>query len=188
MARVTTKGRHRTHGPLPLGDHGVDVTVTEHMTRLAVRDMTSREIVTIAGRIDAKCPAFGTRAGDECRLWAAFKAVVDTVTYVNDPDTAEHITAPKFLMTTHPEGDCDCMSTALASILMALGYPVRFKTIAWRGDDFSHVYLEVHVPSRFMWIPLDPVYQMPGDRYHGFGQEKAPVLRAKLYPINTLTA
>lgn len=185
MPKAKTKGTHRSHGPLPLGDEGVDLTVEAHMVRLAVRDADSPEIRAIASRIERSCEdPSGSESGDHCRIWGAFKAVVDTVTYVNDPATAEHITAPKYLMTTKPQGDCDCMSTALASILMALGYRTQFKVIAWRSDSFTHVYLEVWVPSKGIWMPLDPVFQVPGDKYHGFGQEKDGIRRKKLYPVS----
>lgn len=184
MPRAATKPSHRHHGTLPLGDDGVDLTVQEHMERLALRDATSKEIRSIAQRISSKCQApVGSEAGDYCRIWNAFKTVVDTVSYVNDPATAEHITAPKYLMTSHPKGDCDCMATALASILLALGYRSQFKVIAWRELTFTHVYLEVLVPSKNVWVPLDPVFQIPGNRYHGFGMEKHPIIRKKLYPV-----
>jgi hypothetical protein len=54
-------------------------------------------------------------------------------------------------------GDCDDHSSLLAALLMAIGFQVRFKTVAAdksQPQQFTHVYAEVNIPGRG-WVPAD---------------------------------
>ncbi|MEP7217432.1 MAG: hypothetical protein ABI876_00870, partial [Bacteroidota bacterium] len=74
-----------------------------------------------------------------------------------------------------PHGDCDCQSTALASLLIAMGYEPRFRVVAWRRMDFTHVNVKVYLPGRKP-IPLDAVM-----KYAGWNNEKPANYREKIY-------
>lgn len=53
------------------------------------------------------------------------------------------------------EGDCDDISTFLASVLVAMGVPARFVAIRYGGsEDFLHVFVEFR--WEWSWIRLDP--------------------------------
>lgn len=74
-----------------------------------------------------------------------------------------------------PRGDCDDMSTLLASLLVAMGVPCSFKTIKANPsepDKFSHVYVVAHLPEGNM--PLDASHgEYPGwETQEHFGGEK----------------
>lgn len=168
---------------LPRGDAGIYITVRE-MIRLAQRDSTSEVVRGIAGKIGRECAKMPAGEKREfCEISSAFRYVVDTVTYKLDPKRFEHITAPMYLLTSHTKGDCDCMSAALSSILTALGYENGIRIIDWKtdGSGYSHVYNTVFVPSKNFRIPLDTVFQIPGNKYHGFGYEKQPVNRMETF-------
>jgi hypothetical protein len=54
----------------------------------------------------------------------------------------------------------------------------RFRIIAWRDNEFSHVYSEagIHYNGKGYWIPSDPVIKK-------FGIEKAPEIRARSFEV-----
>jgi len=56
-------------------------------------------------------------------------------------------------------GDCDDLTILLASLLQAVGYPVKLRVIGMKGQRmYSHIYLLVglppHAPAH--WMALDP--------------------------------
>jgi len=90
------------------------------------------------------------------------------VHYVYRAEQQEVIRTPQFMIHTLEErgyfdGDCDDVSTLVASILMTLGYPVRFVAIrANGGPEFTHVYVEAW--GGFGWQVLDATVA-PGTTY-----------------------
>lgn len=91
-----------------------------------------------------------------------YKYTWKTHKYRPDPDGIEHFTAPKYLVnkefTKHL--DCDDLVGILAALLLASGVPVRFKTIQWRRNDFTHIVLDFYHQGN--WIVLDPVKKADG--------------------------
>ncbi len=169
------------------GDSAIYETLY-NMKRLARRDASSDVIVNIAKQIKLQCAN-----DDVCIAKKAFDFVYDNVKYeydknlvvkyikTKDPESVEFFAAPKFLLGELFEGDCDDMSTALASLYIALGLPVNFKIIAWKSNAFSHVYTEVglqNIEQGAVWIPSDPVIKV-------FGIEKAPVIRAYVIRVDS---
>jgi len=62
------------------------------------------------------------------------------------------------------EGDCDCRSVYVQSLLESLGYSTRFAIIRGPGrDDFSHVYSEAQ-DELGEWVPLDTIMNGKGGR------------------------
>ena len=81
---------------------------------------------------------------------------------VDDPQTAEYVRAPAFLLQCGRfEGDCDDAATLAASILHAQMIPSQFVAIRRAGEmDFSHVF--VRVPGYQLDIdPIVPREHMP---------------------------
>lgn len=165
---------------VPSGDSGVQETL-RHMARLAKRDAKNTIIKEMAEKLRDNS-ATNT-------IKNVFVHVVKTIPYVADPPDREKIVAPIYTLTREViGGDCDCQSTAMASLLLALGFKVGFKVIAWDKArcnkskcPFSHVYVIVKNPDlqgTHQWMPLDAVL-----KYDGFGREKAPVIRSKMYRI-----
>jgi len=174
--------------------HGDDAifTTLQHMKRLARRDARTPDVGVVASRIRTDCKKM--YAHDEALyqtmlIKAAFTWVVDHITYkfdheavttykdVANPKSVEFLIAPRHLITIG-EGDCDDMSTMLASILLALKIPVKFKIIAHKTRSYSHVYCEAYIEAINRWIPVDPV--MGRD---GWANEKGDVIRKNTYNV-----
>lgn len=172
------------------GDAAIMKTL-DHMVRLARRDARTPDVRTLAQKLSASCKG-KTPQKEFCKVKAAFDWVVDNIEYkydhehvvdyadVENPNATEFLIAPKHQLGVLT-GDCDDMSMMLASLLGAMGFQVKFKVIAWRGREYTHVYVEVFMPNvdgEYRWIPLDPV---AGSK--GFAWEKAPVIRKHIVDV-----
>lgn len=175
------------------GDTAIRATL-EHMKRLARRDAKTPDIKVVVEKIRSEAEPF---RDDPIRYRyelarAAFRWVVDNIDYrydhehindhvtVADPMNTEFVMAPKHLVTIG-QGDCDDMSTILASLLGAMGFSVQFKVIAHKSRHYSHVYLEGLVPNadgQEVWMPMDPVLG-----YDGWGWEKPDIIRKDLLKV-----
>lgn len=160
------------------GDEAID-RIVSHMSRLAKRDAQAQEITKLATTLH------GTDEFDTIRR--VFFFIADLFRYKPDPQGYEYVVAPVHSLLLR-EGDCDCMTTALAALLMASGFEIAFVVIAWDkerctsfGCPYTHVYLLVHTQT-YGWIPLDPVMQR-----NGLGREKAPIIRRKRYIVKLVT-
>jgi len=90
---------------------------------------------------------------------ALFFACCKEIHYLADPLGNEFLQHPEITINTSA-GDCDDMSILIASTLLmsemlSVGYPCRFKVVGFKGNEPSHVFLEVQVQGK--WIALDPV-------------------------------
>jgi len=78
-----------------------------------------------------------------------------------EPDL-EMVKSPKVVLESR-RYDCDCAATLIASIMLALGIPVRFMAVAFHDhqitgpDAYSHVFAQVYDSLRGVWITIDPV-------------------------------
>lgn len=127
------------------GDSAIMKTL-EHMIRLARRDARTPDVKTLAKRLSVGCSGSDRIQKDFCKVKAAFDWVVDNITYkfdhqhvtdwieVDNPNTTEFLIAPKHQLGVLT-GDCDDMSMMLAAILGAMGFQVKYKVIAWRGQE-----------------------------------------------------
>ena len=75
-------------------------------------------------------------------------------------------------------GDCDDMSTLIASLLGAIGYPSRLKVVSIGGKDWDHIYPLVGLPpyGPDRWIALDASIDEP------IGSE-TPYQREKIFEV-----
>jgi transglutaminase-like putative cysteine protease len=92
---------------------------------------------------------------------ALFEWVQENIRYVKDPVRIELLHTARRLLELRA-GDCDDMTIILGALLECVGRPVRLVLTGRDGSrprSFSHIFLEVHVLSR--WIPLDPTVPYP---------------------------
>ena len=92
-------------------------------------------------------------------IGALYHACCREVHYLADPVGAEFLQHPEVTVRT-AAGDCDDMSILLASTLLmseilSVGHPCRYKLVGFKGQGFSHVFLETLVSGK--WVALDPV-------------------------------
>lgn len=161
---------------VPDGDAAVDYTVRGPMCWLAVRDAAHPCVQALARRLSA-----GARSPVEA-IRRAFAHVVDTIPYEPDPEDREEVTAPIYTLGCvlpyrgyRPHGDCDCQSTALFALLLAMGHDPTFRVVAWRKPDYTHVNVVVMLPDGTS-IPLDAVM-----KYDGWGRQRPARFREKFY-------
>lgn len=169
-----------------LGDDAIHKTV-ETILRLARRDSTNKLIINIA-----KILSNGNKS-NELKARSAFDFVKKTVKYKKDSDLAQEyfnydketaertelVTAPIYLLETK-KGDCDDMTTLLACILTAMKIKNNIKIIAWKSNEYSHVYNEVLLEDN-----KNELYWVPADVVHGtFGNEVGPLIRYEIFKVN----
>ncbi len=164
-----------SYGTMVGGDKDVDNTV-RLMKKYAWNDSQDEAIIRIANEIKQK---YST---DIERIKAAYMYVVEHIKYKEDGEN-ELVASPRHSLTWLGEGDCDCMTTAVFALLLALGYRRLYaKVIAWKEEnvenEFTHVYSLAFIPSLNIVTPLDAVMMQ-----YGFGHEKEPVRRIKIYKI-----
>lgn len=112
-----------------------------------------------------------------------FKYVKANFKYTPDPQGMELVVSPKHTLLSGAikHGDCDDLSVILATLLKSAGYPVWFRTVAWKketGNNFTHVFVMVELPCKSLVLPLDA--SMPDD--NGFGN-MVNYFRKKDFPI-----
>lgn len=165
-----------SYGKMQGGDKDVDKTVWL-MKKYAFDDKNDDAIMKIANEIKAN------NTTDLEKIKAAYMYVVEHIRYIED-GSDEFVASPRHSLTWLGQGDCDCMTTAIFTLLLALGYTKMYaKVIAWKEDEtgeneFTHVYSMALIPDMNIVIPLDAVMEKKG-----FGNEKQPVKRIKIYRI-----
>src|SRR5262245_1689608 len=130
---------------LPDGPEGTRATL-QIMRQLAKKWRMNPELRKLAENIVAGVPE--KDFAGEAR--ALFYFVRDTIRYTQDANESEILKAPDVLIETG-QGDCDDKSLLLAALLESLGHPARFVAVGFEPEDFSHVYVETRIGSR--WIP-----------------------------------
>lgn len=83
--------------------------------------------------------------------------------FLRDIYTVETIKTPKRLYTELMRynkilGDCDDLTMLMASVLKAIGIPVRLVISAVRIPVYNHIYLEGFINNK--WIPIDLTYKL----------------------------
>lgn len=134
------------------GEAGIFETVN-YMWNYALRDAKEplvKELVkSLAGRDKLET------------LQNIFDYVISNVSYKLDPADREMVTAPiHYVNGNRNTGDCDCMTTLLVCLLEAAGFESAITVIAWRSEDFTHVFAEVKCNGN--WYVLDPTLSWSG--------------------------
>lgn len=91
-------------------------------------------------------------------IFAIYKWVRDHIRYRMDPLGLELVQAPRITLEERA-GDCDDMTTLIWALSMALGHPVRGRTVGPTPTDQTHVQGEVF--DRKRWVSVDPVLEPP---------------------------
>lgn len=147
--------------------HTIDqrlAAVMEQMNR-SVRDPYIRHL---AGQLVSKrCRQPNPRLGDggwclaERDYWGEVKVIYQfvraNVRYVRDIHHIDTFQTARRTLEMR-SGDCDDFAITLGALLMAVGFPVRTKTIqTTNATDFNHIYLQVGLPPTkpTRWKTLD---------------------------------
>jgi len=142
------------------GDYAIENTV-QHMAQ--VIDLSSKNPLVREWARTILSGVMVNQKYDE--IQAIHNFVRDHVRYTRDPYGWEYIQTPPVLLggiedylkkrAARPIGDCDDMTVLSLSLMKSVGFPVVIKTVAYRGNKFSHVYGMVHVNGK--WIVTDTV-------------------------------
>lgn len=144
---------------IPSGWRGTERTI-EYMRVLAAKAAKDWGFLKIAAPFAFGCPRDFRCQAERILEWVKkhIEFIPDPVTAADengDPQGIEMVQAP--LRTIERKaGDCDCHSTLIAALGMALGIPAEFATIKCddrRPDEFSHVYPRMLIKGQ--WLGVD---------------------------------
>jgi len=103
------------------------------------------------------------------------------VKFVNDPYRTEQVRAPWWTLVVEGAGDCNSgFSTALAAMLLSVGIPCFFRTVAAdssRRHLFSHVYTVASIRGKDLPLDASVSFSSPGS-------EPTEISRSKDWPIS----
>ena len=167
---------------IPYGDAGTAATI-RHMGRLAVKGSRDPIVRLMAFEIMEGVP--GRDHGSVARRFFDYLQDKRTggeqsgVKFINDAYRTEQVRAPWWTLLLEG-GDCNSgFSTTLAALLMSVGIPCFFRTVAadpTRPDSFSHVYTVAVI--RGDELPLDASVQFSTP-----GSEPAQIFRKQDWNI-----
>jgi hypothetical protein len=142
---------HVFHTPPGMGHvHSVVGTMTA-LAKKAAHEWPIRQLaVEITKDVPSKSP---TR-----EIFAIYKWVRDHIRYRMDPLDLELVQAPHVTLQERA-GDCAAMTTLIWALCMALGHPVRGRTVGPGPGQQTHVQAQVF--DRKRWIDVDPVLEKP---------------------------
>lgn len=150
---------------IPDGYDGTAAIVAE-MRRLALGAYGDERINRLARAITAEIEDRDFAGELEALLWW-MQTVFRYTRLPWHPAGLQRLQTPSETLLDAPQrtGECASLATALAALLMSLGFEVMFRTAGTDVLDprfFEHVYVLVNVPDHG-WIAADPSYpQRPG--------------------------
>jgi hypothetical protein len=136
------------------GDAGIRQTL-ELMKGLAIEGTQHGDIWHLARMLvggDSPCDVHD----QSCEAQRLLSYVQNSLRWTPDTGNAETVAAPWRTLEVRA-GDCDDLSTLLASLGVSIGLETRFKAIAANPDfkkEFSHVYVEFKVGDE--WVSAEP--------------------------------
>ena len=138
---------------------------------LARRDSKHPEIRLLAQEITHDALPYDQAA--EAEALQAF--VRDQIRYVRDVYGVETVQSPRLTLRTG-SGDCDDKTGLLASLLYAVGFPVRYVLAATnprQPNSYSHIYPEAALRGRG-WCALETIIpgMSAGERVRSFRTHK----------------
>ena len=138
---------------LPGGDEGVRQTL-RRMSDIAREYSKHPTVIRLARAIVHSCPV----KDFACEARALFEWVRDNIRWTRDVYGVETLATPVRTLEMKA-GDCDDLSTLLASLYLAVGFPVRYVVIAnlpQHPQSFSHVFVQVDITGEGDWVSADP--------------------------------
>jgi len=140
---------------LPAGIAGTRRTL-EIMKKFAVEGKQNMTIRHQAGLIAGTVPARNYPA-----LAAALQHFVKTrIKYVPDVRGVETVQGAVYTL-KYGFGDCDDQSVLLAALLESVGQPARFRAVAFKPWQYSHVYVQVRPGNVGPWMGVETIRDMP---------------------------
>lgn len=106
---------------------------------------------------------------------AILKWTKENIKYLDDVKNVDTVATPILTAKEYKQGDCDDISTLLASMLLSINIPTRFAIIKVFGKEFEHVYVEAQLNGR--WRAIDPVNRSSyiGWEYPGRDKKTIPI-------------
>lgn len=153
---------------IPYGDAGTAATIKE-MARQAVLGSRDPIIRLIARDLSEGIPGRNHDAiARRFFYWLQDRGSGEKsgLKFINDPYRTEQVRAPWWAILIEGAGDCNSgFSTSIAALLMAVGIPCFFRTVAadaGRPDSFSHVYTVALVRGRELPLDASVSFSSPG--------------------------
>lgn len=148
---------------IPDGFPGTQVIVDE-MRRHALEAYADERVNVLARQITIDCP----RHDEWCEAATVLRWFQEQYRYTRlpfNPRGFQRLNTPSYTLFDSPvkTGECASLSTAMAAVLMSLGFEVMFVTAGQDPRDpldFEHVYVKVMVPGHG-WAYADPSYEEP---------------------------
>jgi hypothetical protein len=137
------------------GDKGIKETL-DVMKKRAIEGAQHPQIWQLSRLIvggDNPCPV----RDRECEMHRLLGWTQENIRWTPDIGFAETVAAPWRTLEVRA-GDCDDLSTLLASLAVSIGIPARFKAIGANKNspnDFTHVYIEMKDIDG-EWVPAEP--------------------------------
>ena len=170
---------------IPAGDKGTEETI-RWMARIAVAGSRHPRVIELAHRLVRDTLHKDYRAQADAVL-AHLKA---NVQYVRDPAGLELVQEAPWTLFEGRAADCDDHAVAACALLLALGHPCAFRTVAerraglpwsevlFRKRGFGHVYAAVNIDGR--WLGVDSTVV---GSHAGWEPPPSAVARKKLWVI-----
>lgn len=138
-------------------------TIVESMKRMALDAYTDERINVLAREVTMGCP----RHDNLCEAQAILRWFQENFRYTRlpyNPRGFQRLQTPSYTLFDSPvkTGECASLSTAMAAMLMSMGFEVQFETGGQNPLDpldFEHVYVLINVDGR--WLEADPSYEGP---------------------------
>ncbi len=142
---------------LPAGRAGVSATlrIMAQIVKKEKININLRELaLSIVAPVPAKCWI--------CEAKAIQKYIHEHIRYVKDIAGIETVAFPQKTL-EYRQGDCDDMAVLAATLLQAIGHPVRFVAMGFHGKPLSHVLVETIVGGT--WMPMELTASIPLGQY-----------------------
>jgi transglutaminase-like putative cysteine protease len=154
-------------------------TIAE-MKKIVRESLNSPQITSACLRA---CAKLGEKPNDKEIICAIFYWIKRNIRFASDPElnskffkhsidpnNVELLVLPESLVSIPgASGDCDDFAMLAAVMLLKMGIPCRFVTVAADPnfpEHFSHVYNEAFLIDEWEWMPFDCSYgQFPGWEY-----------------------
>lgn len=153
---------------IPYGDAGTAATIAE-MSRQAVLGSRDPIVRLLAKEIMRGIPGRDHEAvAKRFFYWLQDEGSGEKsgLKFINDPYRTEQVRAPWWAMLIEGAGDCNSgFSTSIAALLMSVGIPCFFRTVAAdarRPDSFSHVYTVAVIHGKELPLDASVSFSYPG--------------------------
>lgn len=174
LGRTPPKHGQYIRGPIPDDEKGIEEEV-DQMVAYVLHFRADPLIVEVARWIVEKC----RERDKKCEAVTIYKWVCKHTRFVDDPHGVEVISTPHKMVREimakinngrvkikKISGDCDELSTLLASLLTAIGIVPRFRFGGNKQQGVHHVWVQANIDGK--WLDMDPSLCKPAGKHHKF--------------------